>query len=321
MANLFARVGVKNGPVAGDNDRIREGIGRHSASPAWRARCLRRRSTAEHSRWIPAKTGAMSSPTGSPARKYNFSRAPWSIACGRTSWGAALVDPVDDVRATNPASNEEFLQALTKDFVENGFDLRRLIRTIMNSGTYQLSSQSPKGGVPDEKYYSHYIIRRLPAEVILDAISQVTGVPQNFEGYPPGTRALQLPDTRVDSYFLTVFGRPDRIIPCDCERQQDPSLTQALHLINGETVNRKIIDLNSLTESYLKLGMSGGNDSGPSLPDRAEPPASAAEKQEILKAFQEAEALPISASQNSKREFIEDLIWAVVSGREFLFNH
>src|SRR4029453_1528592 len=218
-------------------------------------------------------------------------------------------EAVDDVRSTNPASNEELLQALTRDFVDHSFDVKHLIRTIMNSGSYQLSSQSPQGGVPDEKYYSHYIIRRLPAEVILDAISQITGVPQNFDGYPPGTRALQLPDTRVDSYFLTVFGRPDRIIPCDCERQQEPSLTQALHLINGETVNRKILDLNSLTESYLKLGMSGEMILDHLYLTALSRLPSAGEKQEILKAFQEAEALPISASQNPKREFTEDLIW------------
>ena len=235
--------------------------------------------------------------------------------------GRGLVEAVDDVRSTNPASNEELLQALTRDFVDHGFDVKYLIRTIMSSGTYQLSSETPKGGVPDEKYYSHYIIRRLPAEVILDAISQVTGVPQTFDGYPPGTRALQLPDTRVDSYFLTAFGRPDRIIPCDCERQQDPSLTQALHLINGATLNQKIINLNSLTESYLKLGMSGEMVLDHLYLAALSRLPTAAEKKEILGAFQEAEAMPVTASQNPKREFIEDLIWAVISGREFLFNH
>ena len=232
--------------------------------------------------------------------------------------GRGLVEAVDDVRATNPASNEELLAALTRHFVETGFDVKRLIRTIMSSSTYQLSSM---GTAPDDRYYSHYIPRRLGAEVILDAISQVTGVPQNFDGYPPGTRALQLPDTRVDNYFLTVFGRPDRIIPCECERQQDPSLAQALHLINGDTVNQKVIDLSGITESYLKLGMAGEMILDHLYLSTLSRHPAAEEKKELLAAFREAEAQPVTATRNPKREFIEDLVWAVISGREFLFNH
>jgi hypothetical protein len=235
--------------------------------------------------------------------------------------GRGLVEAVDDVRSTNPASNEDLLAALTRYFVENNFDCKQLIRAIMRSAAYQLSSRTLPENAADERYYSHYIVRRLPAEVILDAVSQVTGVPQDFPGYPPGTRALDLPDSRVESYFLTVFGRPERVIPCDCERQQDPSLQQALHLINGDTVNQKIINLGGITESYLKLGMSA-----PMILDHlylstlARLPA-AAEKKEILTVFREAEAQPVTATRNPKREFIEDVIWAVISGREFLFNH
>jgi hypothetical protein len=235
--------------------------------------------------------------------------------------GRGLVEPADDVRATNPATNPELLSAVTREFTDHGFDVKHLIRTIMNSGTYQLSSQTNSSNAADDRYYSHYIIRRLPAEVILDAISQVTGVPQTFDGYPPGTRALQLPDTRVDSYFLTVFGRPDRIIASESERQQDPSLTQALHLINGETVNQKIINLSGISEAYMKLGMSGEmllEHLYSSALSRTPTPA---EKKEILDAFREAEALPVTATRNPKREFIEDTIWAVISSREFLFNH
>ena len=235
--------------------------------------------------------------------------------------GRGLVEAVDDVRSTNPASNEDLLAALTRYFVENNFDCKQLIRAIMRSAAYQLSYRALPENAADERYYSHYIVRRLPAEVILDAVSQVTGVPQDFPGYPPGTRALDLPDSRVESYFLTVFGRPERVIPCDCERQQDPSLQQALHLINGDTVNQKIINLGGITESYLKLGMSA-----PMILDHlylstlARLPT-AAEKKEILAGFRAAEAQPVTATQNPKREFIEDVIWAVISGREFLFNH
>ena len=235
--------------------------------------------------------------------------------------GRGLVEAVDDVRSTNPASNEELLDRLTRHFADNGFDCKQLIRTIMLSSAYQLSSRTLPANAADDRYYSHYLVRRLSAEVILDGISQVTGIAQDFPGYPPGTRALDLPDSRVDSYFLTVFGRPDRIIPCDCERQQDPSLAQALHLINGETVNRKIIDLRGITESYLKLGMSGGMILDHLYLTTLARLPTPAERQEILGAFHEAEAQPVTATANPKREFVEDLIWAVISGREFLFNH
>ncbi len=126
--------------------------------------------------------------------------------------GRGIVDPVDDVRATNPASNEELFAALSKDFVDHDFDVKYLIRTIMNSAAYQLSAEANATNQNDNKYYSKYIVKRLPAEVMLDAMSQVTGVPAQFAGYPAGTRALQLPDTQVKSEFLTSFGRPPRLL-------------------------------------------------------------------------------------------------------------
>src|SRR4030095_16652397 len=111
----------------------------------------------------------------------------------------------------------------------------------------------------DDRFYSHYLIRRLPAEVILDAFSQVTGVPQAFMGFPKGTRALQLPDTRVDSYFLNVFGRPERVITSAAERMQDPTLPQALHAINGETLNEKLKADDGLVAKLVRDGKSDGD--------------------------------------------------------------
>ena len=124
--------------------------------------------------------------------------------------GRGLVEPVDDVRATNPASNEELFAALSDDFVENGYDVKRLIRTIMNSSVYQLSAEA-NADESDRTTNTirRYIVKRLPAEVLLDAMSQVTGVPTKFGGYPAGTRALQLPDVQVQSEFLSVVRAPE----------------------------------------------------------------------------------------------------------------
>src|SRR5262249_36217511 len=156
-----------------------------------------------------------------------FARAPVNRQFGN-SMGRRLAGPVDDVRATNPASNEELFAALSKDFVEHGFDVKRLIRLIMNSGVYQLSSEANATNQNDNKYYSKYIVKRLTGEALLDAMSQVTGVPTRFAGSAVGTRAMQLPDTQVKSEFLTSFGRPPRIL-CDAgERSSEPSVLQAL---------------------------------------------------------------------------------------------
>ena len=148
--------------------------------------------------------------------------------------GRGLVHPVDDLRATNPASNEELFSALTQDFIERGFDIKALIREIVNSAAYQLSSDSNDSNAEDDKYYSHHMSRRLPAEVVLDVISQVTGVPEEFEGYSLGTRALQLPDTEIESYFLDSFGRPQRLTGAANERKRSSNVAQVLHLINGK---------------------------------------------------------------------------------------
>ena len=170
--------------------------------------------------------------------------------------GRGLVDPVDDVRATNPASNEALFAALEKDFIEHGYDIQRLIRTIMNSSVYQLSSEANAANQADNIYYSKHIVRRLSAEVILDAMSEVTGAPTAFAGYPAGTRAMQLPDTQVKSEFLTSFGRPARNICDAAERSSDPTIAQALAVINGDTLNKKLSAPDGTIALFLKLGLS-----------------------------------------------------------------
>ncbi|MBL8235040.1 MAG: DUF1549 domain-containing protein, partial [Bryobacterales bacterium] len=236
MANLFSRIGIKNGVDPGDSVVFAKMTGdvnhprllKPLAPAPLDGESLSLESNEDRrlhfAKWLT-----------SPKNPY-FSRAivnrVWANFMGR-----GLVDPVDDVREANAASNEELYAALIKDFVDHQFDIKHLIRTIMNSGVYQLASEANATNQYDNVYYSKYIVKRLPAEVILDAMSQVTGVPTPFSGYPAGTRALQLPDSQVASQFLSSFGRPNRVI-CDAsERSSDPSIAQALHVINGDTLN------------------------------------------------------------------------------------
>jgi hypothetical protein len=237
--------------------------------------------------------------------------------------GRGLVDPIDDVREANAASNEELFAALVKDFVDHGYDIQHLIRTIMNSGVYQLSSDANATNQYDGVYYSKYIVKRLPGEVILDAMSQVTGVPTAFPNYPAGTRALQLPDTQVVSRFLTVFGRPNRVI-CDAsERSSDPSIAQALHVINGDTLNKKLSAPDGAVSLLLKLGLSDSRilehlflSAYSRYPNETERTAS-------LAALRQSREIKGTAAQvlESRRQAIEDMMWALLTSKEFLFNY
>jgi hypothetical protein len=149
--------------------------------------------------------------------------------------GKGIVDPVDDFRESNPSCNDELLDALAKDFADHKYDVKHLIRTILNSRTYQLSSQPTDGNRDDAKYFSHAVTKLLTAEQLLDALCDVTGLPEKFQGLPLGTRAIQLPDGEVNHPFLKTFGQPARELACECERESDSNLAQALQLINGPT--------------------------------------------------------------------------------------
>ena len=255
MVNLFTRVGIKNGSEPGDNVVFAK-----TSGDIMHPRLLKPLD--------PTPLDGKSIPLDSPIdRRIAFDD--WLISeknpyfarsLVNRVWanfmGRGIINPVDDTRATNPASNEDLIAALAKDFVDHRYDVNYLIRTIMNSGAYQLSAESNASNQNDNVFYSKYIIKRLPAEVILDAYSQVTGVPTPYSGYPAGTRALQLPDTQVKSQFLTVFGRPARNV-CDvAERSYDPTIAQALHVINGDTLNKKLSAPDGYVALFLKLGLS-----------------------------------------------------------------
>ena len=165
----------------------------------------------------------------------NLANRVWAHFLGR-----GLVEPVDDVRATNPPSNPELLDALARHLVESKFDLRALIRTITASRVYQLSSQPNATNERDEQNYSRALFKRIGAEVLLRH-----GVPDHrrageVRGRPPGTRAIQLWDSKVPHYFLKVFGRPERISACECERNHEPSVAQVLHLLNSPEIQAKL---------------------------------------------------------------------------------
>jgi hypothetical protein len=322
MANLFARVGVKNGASAGENIVFAKATG--DVLHPRLARAL-----------PPTPLDGQSIGLDSPEdRRIAF--AAWLTNPANTMFsrtivnrvwanfmGRGLVDPVDDLRATNPASNEELLAALSKDFVEHGYDIRRLIRTIMNSSVYQLSSEANTTNQSDNVYYSKHIIRRLNAEVILDAMSQVTGSPTAFAGYPAGTRALQLPDTQVKSEFLTSFGRPARNICDAAERSSDPTIAQALHVINGDTLNKKLSAGDGTIALFLKLGISDRRIlEHVSLSAYGRYPTDA-ERQASLAALENARLAKGTeeARRDAHRQALEDMVWAMLTSKEFLFNH
>lgn len=241
-------------------------------------------------------------------------------------YGVGLVEKVDDLRITNPASNEKLLSAAANYLADQKFDLKALMRAILQSETYQRSSVALPENAADQRFYSRYYPKRLMAEVLLDAYSQATGVPTEFrldlrnqnrgigEKYPAGLRALQLPDTRAFSYFLETFGRPDRVKTCECERTAEPSMSQALHIANGDTVNKKLAAKDSIVTKLLAAKLSDEKLLDEACLTSLSRPPTAAEKNRFLKAL-------AGTKDAERRTALEDIFWAMLSSREFLFNH
>jgi hypothetical protein len=228
--------------------------------------------------------------------------------------GRGLVEPIDDMRATNPPSNPELLDALAQDFVKAKFDLKHLLRTIMSSRAYQLNSMTTPSNQADVANVNctHYTIKRLTAEELADALDFATGTKEKYPGLPPGTRAMQLPDSEVRSFFLDVFGRPARKISCECERSGQPNIAQALHLLNGDFLNRKIASSSGRIETLFKTQTP--------LPAVVEELYLAAisrppRPKELEKALAWLKTAP------SSKDGAQDLLWVLLNSREFLFNH
>ena len=155
-------------------------------------------------------------------------------------FGKGIVEPVDDIRVSNPASNPELFEALGKKLVEYKYDFKQLVRDICNSHAYQRSLVRNPSNETDERNFAHANVRRIPAEMLLDCISQVTETKDKFQGLPLGARAVQIADGQTSTYFLTTFGRAKRETVCACEAKTDPTLSQALHMLNGDAVHGKI---------------------------------------------------------------------------------
>ncbi|MBI3860578.1 MAG: DUF1553 domain-containing protein [Planctomycetia bacterium] len=223
--------------------------------------------------------------------------------------GRGLVEAEDDLRSTNPPTNPVLLDDLARRLVESKFDLKAVMRLIMNSRTYQLSSRHTENNHDDEQNFSSYNVKRLPAEPLLDAISSVTGVPELFPGRPSGTPAIALWDNRLPSYFLEIFGRPERTSPCECARSSDPTMTQVLHLMNAPEVEAKVAHPSGKVAGLIESG---------------------ATEEQIVEELclaaigryptpqHKAAARSLFAS-SSPREAAEDFLWTLLNSYDFLF--
>jgi Protein of unknown function (DUF1549)/Protein of unknown function (DUF1553) len=225
--------------------------------------------------------------------------------------GVGIVEPVDDFRVSNPASNTELLEALGKHFTDTKYSLKALVRDICNSRTYQRATRRNESNEGDLRNFSHALVRRIKAESLLDTISTVTDTKDKFDGLPVGARAVQIADGTRSTYFLTTFGRATRETVCSCEVKMEPTLSQALHLMNGSTVNDKIkqggliaklsttrkFPEERLTELYVRCLSR--------QPTKAEL----------------AKLVPVLSQAKDQSQPLEDIFWALLNSREFLFNH
>ena len=246
--------------------------------------------------------------TDNPWFARNAANRLWAHLMGR-----GLVEPVDDFRDTNPPSNPELLDALASYLVENGYDVKELIRAITASATYQRTSRPNETNEEDEQNYSRALLKRLDAEVLLDAVCQVTGLNEKFRGVPFGARAIELWDSEVDHYFLKLFGRPTRKTACQCERSTQPTVGQVLHLLNSP-------------EIHIKLSHEAGRiaqlvDNHPGDRELIESIYLTFLSRRPISGEQAIAIDYFNKNDNGRRVAAEDLAWSLMNSLEFMFNH
>ncbi|MDA1229837.1 MAG: DUF1553 domain-containing protein [Planctomycetota bacterium] len=225
-----------------------------------------------------------------------------------------IVEPEDDMRATNPPSNPELLDALASHFIKSGFDMKDLVRTICRSRTYQLSALPNEFNANDKQNFSRYYPRRLSAEALYDAFHQVTDTGENFGGMPAGTTALQLVDASNSTYFLQVFGQPKGDTACECERSMDANLAQSLHLLNGKEIQDKISRDGARTARFAGEADRSNEDRIKELYRWVFAREPNAEELEVAISY-------LKRHEANVRGGYEDIVWALVNTKEFQFNH
>jgi len=227
--------------------------------------------------------------------------------------GRGIVEPFDDFRDTNPPSNAPLLDALTSDFVKSGYDRRHALRVILNSRTYQANSRAVPLNRDDRKYFSHYSARMLSAEQLLDAIGQVTGVPERLKGLPPDMKCTQVPAPELANVdFLKIFGQPERQSVCECDRSDEGSLERALQLYNGRLLDRRLKDGSNRFRRMLAAGKTDDEITRDLY-------LSALSREPTI-----AELKIVRAHISARKDRIlalENIIWALLNKTEFLFQH
>ncbi|MDP7017317.1 MAG: DUF1549 and DUF1553 domain-containing protein [Pirellulaceae bacterium] len=226
-------------------------------------------------------------------------------------FGRGLVDPLDDLRVTNPSSNDALLDALANEFVQSGFDMKQVVRLIANSHTYQLSSQPLPENLADTQHHSRFYPQRLTAEVLLDAVDVATGSPSSYGGLPKGTRAVQLPDEGYSNDFLRLFGRPTRESACECERTAEPSLSQSLFVMNSSFIDGKLTGGGGFAAQYVKQSDHRTNLDSLFRRVFSRPPT----------AEESGNALKYLRSEADAKKAYANLYWALLNTKEFYYIH
>lgn len=227
-------------------------------------------------------------------------------------FGRGLVEPIDDMRATNPATNEPLLDALEAHLRQVKYDLKAFSKTLLLSRAYQLGPATDANR-DDRQHFSHARPKAVPAEVLLDSISQTTGVPEKFNGWPEGIRSIQVWDNRMPSYFFRIFGRPVRATVCECERSNEPSISQALHLLNSPEVNAKIAHRHGTARKLAESSLSDDQITDEIYLGTLSRFPTADEKALMKSAFE--------AAAGNRAVAVEDILWSVLNTKEFLYNH